>query len=133
MASNACSQPCHSHHPIQTPHIDPSAQVRASDSPAHSEACNVSFNVWVKPSRESDEEDTASSSSSTKSTTDDLLRCNEEIEDDSVSISSKRPTPGLCPWERPAKRMRTAASPAVKDASPLPRWDILTLTTPLCV
>lgn len=42
------------------------------------------------------------------------LQCNEEIEDDSVSISSKRPTPGLCPWERPAKRMRTAASPAVK-------------------
>ena len=27
MASNACSQPCHSHHPIQTPQIDPSAQV----------------------------------------------------------------------------------------------------------
>lgn len=34
----------------------------------------MSFNVWVKPSSESDEDDTASSSTSGQKTADDLLR-----------------------------------------------------------
>lgn len=85
----------------------------------------MSFNVWVKSSNPSDEEDTASSSSSSSKTDDDLLRCDEEIDEDGISISSKRPA--FIPYlgHRPAKGMRVTTLPAIKDDSPLPRWDIL--------
>ena len=46
------------------------------------------------------------------------MQCDEEIDDDGVSISSKRDPLGFCHLERPVKRMRAAASPAVKVGQP---------------